>query len=70
MRPNVRTYTDAAEIFGTDPKTIAGLVKVYEITPKSTGLPGRAKGLDVADMKVIAKALGKKFDPQRTAIPA
>lgn len=67
MRPPIFTYTDAAEVFGTDDRTISGLVKALEITPKPTGMPGRAKGLDRDDMKRLARSLGKPF---RAAVPA
>jgi len=67
MRPAVWIYRDAAELFETDPRTISGLVKAFNLTPKPTGMPGKARGLDRADMRVIAKALGKSF---RLAVPA
>lgn len=60
-RPPLFTYTDAAEVFGTDGRTISGLVKALEITPKLTGLPGKSRGLDRDDMKRLAKSLGKPF---------
>ncbi len=61
MRENLFTFTDAAEVFETDSRTISGLVKALTIEPKPTGLPGKSRGLDRVDMKRIGKALNKPF---------
>jgi hypothetical protein len=56
-RLHLTMFVEAAEVLGTDRKTIAGLVKALGITPKAMGISGKAKGLDVDDMALLRKAL-------------
>jgi hypothetical protein len=51
------SLTDAAEMLGTDPRTISGLVEVLGIKTKRMPLPGRYRGLDASDIKALRKAI-------------
>jgi hypothetical protein len=58
-RPNLLTFCEAAELLGTDYRTISGVVRTKGITPKLTGLPGKANrtGLDQDDVRILRIAL-------------
>jgi hypothetical protein len=53
----ILTMKGAAEYFGKDRRTIADLMASYHITPKPVPLNGMAKGLDLDDLGILAKAL-------------
>ena len=65
MPPKLTIYTEAAEQFGVTAVTISNLVSALGITPKPTGRPGKSRGLDRDDMRLIRRALsvGKKAKP-------
>lgn len=67
MRNNeVLTFAETAETFGVRPTTITDLVRRLELIAKPTGLPGRSKGLDASDRKIIARALGRPVRAKAT----
>jgi hypothetical protein len=53
------SLTEAAEILGVDFRVVSGLVKALKIEPKPVKRNGKAKGLDVADMARLRRALGQ-----------
>lgn len=56
-RSDLLLFVDAAEELGVHRNTVADLCKALGIKPKPTGMPGRSKGLDAADMRLLKRAL-------------
>lgn len=53
------TRKEASEYFGTSQIGMKDLCEAYNLVPKRMRHNGLAKGLDLSDLAVIAKALGK-----------
>lgn len=64
---SILTFTDLADELGTEPKVISGLVRLLGITPKPTGMPGKAKGLSPDDVRRIRAALASGRRPVASA---
>jgi hypothetical protein len=56
-REHITTYGEAAELLGTDIRTISGLVKALGLKPKKVRINNLAKGLDRSDIAAIRRAL-------------
>jgi hypothetical protein len=53
------TITETAEWFDTTVATVRGLIRAHKLTPKRVRRNGKAKGLNLSDLRVIARSLGK-----------
>ena len=67
----VLTYQETAELFNSDRVTVRGLVKAYDLEPKPVPRTSKGRGLDLNDLKVLAKALNRpaptEIDMRRVA---
>ena len=64
-KPMLWSYAEASRLFGLagedGPRTIRTLVKAHKLEPKPMDHPV-AKGLDRADLEVLARALNRTID--------
>jgi len=61
-KPVLWSITEAASILGLSknqgPKTVSDLIRAHHLEPKKTS-NGKVKGLDRADLDVLARALNR-----------